>query len=74
MRLVDYVNERLDEGEVNAVIEGLQNNVRANLADALSIVPDEDWQAEISGRQRASDGQTLIWLAGRSEPSYSIQK
>jgi hypothetical protein len=29
MRLRDYVNDRLDEGETNAVIEGLQNNVRS---------------------------------------------
>jgi hypothetical protein len=74
MRLADYVNERLDEGEANAVIEGLQNNVRSNLTDALKNVPDEDWHAEISNRQKESDGQTLIWLVGRSEPSYSIQE
>jgi len=74
MILKDYVNERLDEGEANAVIEGLQNNVRSNLSDAVNNVPPEDWQAQISNRQKESDGQTLIWLAGRSDPSYSVQE
>jgi hypothetical protein len=74
MLLKEYVNERLDEGETNAVIEGLQNNVRSTLDDALNHVPPEDWHAEISNRQKESDGQTLIWLAGRSDPSYSIQE
>ena len=74
MILQDYVNDRLNEGETNAVILGLQNNVRSNLADALKQVPEEDWHAEITRRQKESDGQTLIWLAGRSDPSYSIQE
>ncbi len=74
MLLRDYVNDRLDEGENNAVIEGLQNDVRSNLVDAIKSVPHEDWQAEISNRQKVSDGQTLIWLSGRSDPSYSIQE
>ena len=74
MRLRDYVNDRLDEGENRAVIEGLQNNVRCNLVDAVNAVPSEDWNAEIRTRQKESDGQTLIWLEGRSEPSYSIQE
>ena len=74
MILRDYVNERLDSGQGNAVIEGLQNNVRCNLADALNHVPHEDWEAEISRRQKETEGQTLIWLAGRSDPSYSIQE
>ena len=74
MLLKEYVNERLDEGETNAVIEGLQNGVRANIDDALNHIPPEDWHAEISNRQKESDGQTLIWLAGRSNPSYSIQE
>jgi len=74
MILQDYVNERLDEGETNAVILGLQNDVNSSLADALNHVPDEDWHAEITNRQKESDGQTLIWLAGRSDPSYSIQE
>ena len=74
MILRDYVNERLDEGETNAIIEGLQNNVRSSLDDALNHVPAEDWHAEISRRQKESDGQTLIWLEGRSDPSYSIQE
>ena len=74
MLLRDYVNERLDSGEATAVIEGLQNNVRSTLDDALKNVPPEDWHAEISNRQKESDGQTLIWLAGRSDPSYSIQE
>lgn len=74
MILQDYVNERLDEGEANAVILGLQNGVNSSLADALRYVPEEDWHAEITNRQKESDGQTLIWLAGRSDPSYSIQE
>jgi hypothetical protein len=74
MILQDYVNERLDEGETNAVILGLQNNVQSNLVDALKYVPEEDWHAEITRRQKETDGQTLIWLAGGSDPSYSIQE
>ena len=74
MQLKEYVNERLDEGETNAVILGLQNNVSSSLTDALNNVPPEDWRAEISNRQKESDGQTLIWLAGRPDPSYSIQE
>lgn len=73
MILRDYVNERLDAGENTAVIEGLQNTVRCNLPDAVNNVPREDWETEISNRQKEADGQTLIWLEGRSEPSYSIQ-
>ncbi len=73
MILRDYVNDRLDDGDTGAVIEGLQNNVRSSLADALNTVPREDWHAEISNRQKEADGQTLIWLAGNSDPSYSIQ-
>ena len=74
MIMRDYVNERLDEGEGNAVILGLQNDVQSNLTDAVNNVPEEDWHAEITRRQKESDGQTLIWLAGRSDPSYSIQE
>ena len=74
MLLREYVTERLDEGETSAVIEGLQNGVRANIDDALNHIPPEDWHAEISNRQKESDGQTLIRLAGRSDPSYSIQE
>lgn len=73
MRLGEYVNERLDEGGSNTIIEGLQNNVRCNLVDAINNVPKEDWDAEISNRQKESEGETLIWLEGRSEPSYVIQ-
>lgn len=74
MILRDYVNERLDEGEsTNTVIEGLQNNVRCNLTDAINYVPSEDWESEISRREKETNGQTLVWLVGRSEPSYSIQ-
>ena len=74
MILRDYVNERLDEGEsTSTVIEGLQNNVRCNLTDAINHVPSEDWQSEISHREKETNGQTLVWLVGRSEPSYSIQ-
>lgn len=74
MILRDYVNERLDEDELHATIEGLQNDVRCDLVDAIKYVPKEDWHAEISNRQKESDGQTLIWLADRADPSYSIQE
>jgi hypothetical protein len=74
MLLREYVNEHLDAGETSAVIEGLQNNVRSTLDDALNNIPPEDWHAEISNRQKEADGQTLIWLANRSDPSYSIQE
>jgi hypothetical protein len=74
MLLKDYVNDRLDGGETDTVIEGLQNTVNTNLNDALKSIPPEDWLAEISNRQKEADGQTLIWLAGRSDPSYSIQE
>jgi hypothetical protein len=74
MLLKEYVNDRLTSGDTSAVIEGLTNNVRSNLDDALNHVPPDDWNAEITRRQKESDGQTLIWLAGRSEPSYSIQE
>ncbi len=66
-------NDRLDEGGSDTIIEGLQNNVRCNLADAINNVPEEDWNAEISNRQKESEGLTLIWLEGRAEPSYAIQ-
>jgi hypothetical protein len=74
MLLREYVDERLDTGEANAVIEGLQNNIRSSLDDAVKNIPPEDWHAEITNRQKEADGQTLIWLAGRSDPSYSIQE
>ena len=74
MLLREYVNERLDAGETSAVIEGLQNNVHSTLDDAVNNIPPEDWHAEISNRQKESDGQTLIWLANRVDPSYSIQE
>ncbi len=74
MTLREYVDQRLNEGEgTNAVIEGLQNGVKFNLTDALKQVPEEDWNAQISRRQSESEGETLIWLEGRSEPSYVIQ-
>jgi hypothetical protein len=73
MQLREYANERLDEDGSNAIIEGLQNTVRCNLADAINNVPEEDWNAEISNRQKESEGLTLIWLEGRSDPSYAIQ-
>jgi uncharacterized protein (DUF885 family) len=74
MLLREYVDDRLNDNETNAVIEGLQNTVRSNLNDALNNVPPADWNAEITNREKAADGQTLIWLAGGSEPSYSIQE
>lgn len=73
MKFSEYITERLDAGENQATIEGLQNNVRCNLIDAVQNLPREDWDAEISNRQKETEGQTLIWLAGRSDPSYSIQ-
>lgn len=54
--------------------EGLQNTIRCNLIDAVGIIPRQDWEAEIRTRQKEGDGQTLIWLEERSEPSYSIQE
>ena len=74
MRLRDYVDDRLAQGEGNATIEGLQRTLQCSLNDAINNVPKEDWEAEIQNRQKESDGQVLIWLAGRSEPSYSIQE
>jgi hypothetical protein len=74
MLLREYVDDRLSDNETSAVIEGLQNNVRSNLDDALNNIPPEDWNAEISNREKTADGQTLIWLAGNSEPSYTIQE
>lgn len=73
MQLREYVNERLDEGGSNIIIEGLQNNVSCNLVDAINNVPEEDWNAEISNRQKESEGMTLIWLEGQSDPGYAIQ-
>lgn len=73
MQLREYVNERLDDDGSNAVIEGLQNNVRCNLVDAINNIPEEDWNAEISRRQSESEGETLIWLEGQTDPSYAIQ-
>ncbi len=73
MRLGEYISERLDEGEDTATIEGLQNNIRCSLLDAVTTIPREDWEAEIRTRQKETEGQTLIWLDDRSEPSYSIQ-
>lgn len=74
MRLRDYVNERLDQGEGQAVIESLQRSMQCSLTDAINNVPKEDWEAEIKNRQKESDGQTLIWLENQDEPSYSIQE
>jgi hypothetical protein len=70
----DYIQQRLDQGETNAVIEGLQNNITSNLADAVRTVPPEDWDAEVTNRQKEADGQTLIWLADRPDPAYTIQE
>lgn len=73
MTLEEYVNQRLDDGGANTMIVGLQNNVRCNLPNAVNNVPEEDWKAEITSRQSESEGERLIWLAGRSEPVYIIQ-
>lgn len=73
MQLREYVSERMNDDGSNGVIEGLQNNVHCNLVDAINNVPEEDWNAEISRRQSESEGETLIWLAGQSDPSYAIQ-
>jgi hypothetical protein len=74
MQLGEYIFQRIDEGQANAVIEGLQNDVYTNLDQAIKYIPAEDWRSEISDRQKESDAQTLIWLSGRSDPSYSIQE
>jgi hypothetical protein len=74
MTLREYVDQRLNEHEgTNAVIEGLQNGVKCDLTDALKHIPEEDWNAQISRREKEHEGETLIWLQGRSEPSYVIQ-
>lgn len=74
MTLREYVDQRLNEHEgTDAVIEGLQNGVKCDLTDALKQVPEKDWNAQISKRQKEHEGETLIWLEGRSEPSYVIQ-
>lgn len=72
-QLREYANERLNEDGSNAIIEGRQNNVRSNLVDAINNVPEEDWNAEISNRQKESEGETSIRLEGRSDLSYAIQ-
>ncbi len=74
MRLRDYVDQRLDQGDDHATIEGLQRSLMCDLVDAINTVPKEDWEAEIKERQKASDGQVLIWLGDQTEPSYSIQE
>ena len=74
MRLRDYVNERLDEGEGQATIESLRNSTQFALTDAINNIPEADWNAEIKNRQKESDGQTLIWLENQDDPSYSIQE
>lgn len=73
MQLREYVSERMNDDGSNGVLEGLQNSVHCNLVDAINNVPEEDWNAEISRRQSESEGETLIWLAGQSDPSYAIQ-
>lgn len=73
MTLEEYVNQRLDEGGTTTVIEGLQNGVNCNLDQAVNNVPRTDWTTQISNRQKEADGQTLIWLAGSTDPNYSIQ-
>ncbi len=74
MRLRDYINERLDEGEGQATIESLRNSTQFALTDAINNIPEADWNAEIKNRQKESDGQTLIWLENQDNPSYSIQE
>ena len=74
MTLREYVDQRLNDYEGQAVIEGLQNNVRCDLADALKVIPSDDWNAQISRRQKEGEGETLVWLEGRSDPSYVIQE
>lgn len=73
MRLRDYVDERLAQGDEHATLEGLQRPIKCDLTDAINNVPDEDWNAEIKNRQKESDRQILLWLANQDEPSYSIQ-
>ncbi len=74
MKLRDYVNERLDHGDGQAVIESLKAPMQCDLTDAINNVPEADWHAEIKNRQKESDGQTLIWLENQDDPSYSIQE
>lgn len=74
MRLNEYINSRLDGGESNVTVLGLQNGMSCNLDDALTVVPQNDLNSEISNQQNVTDGQTLIWLNNNSEPAYSVQK
>ncbi len=74
MTLREYVDQRLNEHEgTNALIEGLQNGVKCDLTDALKHIPEQDWNAQISRREKEHEGETLIWLQGCPEPSYVIQ-
>lgn len=74
MRFNEYVTSRLDEGASNVIVQGLQNGVNCNLNDALTVVPQDDLNSEISNQQNITDGQTLIWLNNSPEPDYSVQK
>jgi len=74
MQLSEYITNRLDDNETEAVVQGLQNNLHTDLAGASANIPRKDWSAEITNKSRESDGQTLIWLSGQADPSYSIQQ
>jgi len=74
MRLRDYLNARLDEGESRATVEGFQNNVRCSLSDALTALPAEELDQEIREKRKESDGQTYLWLGARPDPSYVVQE
>jgi hypothetical protein len=74
MQLCEYITARLDEGDTSTAVEGLQNNIHTDIAHAPDLIPPDDWYAEITNRRKEGDGQTLIWLAGRPEPGYSIQE
>ncbi|HET9920225.1 MAG TPA: hypothetical protein VFQ30_10325 [Ktedonobacteraceae bacterium] len=57
----------------NDTFEPVFYGKKCDLTDALKQVPQEDWNAQMSRRQKEHEGETLIWLEGRSEPSYVIQ-
>ena len=75
MKLSEYITERLDGGEDNeTTVEGLKNNIRCGLLQAVTMLPRDDWNTEIRDRRKEADGQTLVWLADQADPSYSIQE
>lgn len=74
MRFSEYIIGRLDAGEKDTMVQGLRSSVFARITRAPNLIPREDWHAEVTNRSSEGNGQTIIWLAGQPEPSYSIQE